>query len=235
MRLIGNGGIAQECDRNHPYLTNSAVVVRAGRAITLRELDVSACRSACILTEHDTRDVVIERDTISGSTWDGVSLNRTARARMVGNTIRDNIAAGITTEHLEDSVIEHNVVADNRTHGIYLADSYRNVVDGNRFAGNVDAGVFLTCAVRDRDPAPVRCWDASMSQANRFKGNEFVGNRRAFVVAADAAADCRAPGFVPNVSRHDRFPGGAAIDGRTERFGRCLEAVVPPAARAVPR
>jgi parallel beta-helix repeat protein len=232
MRLVGNGGAGAEVLADHPYLTNSAVVVRAGRRITLRDLEVRACRSACLLTEHHTDGVVIERDTITDSTWDGVSLNRTSRARLVGNTIRANTAAGITAEHLEDAVIADNVIADNRAHGVYLADSYRNVFDRNRLAGNTNAGIFLTCSVRHRDPGPVVCWDGSMSQANRFERNEFVANRRTFIVAADAAADCRSPGFVANVSRRDRFVPAPAVDQRPDVFGRCLEVDADGARRA---
>jgi parallel beta-helix repeat protein len=222
MRLVGNGEAGSEFLPDHPYLSNSAVVVRGGRWIALRALDVSACRSACLLTEHETRDVVIERNRIRGSTWDGVSLNRTARLRLAGNTIRDNRAAGITVEHLEDSVISRNVVAGNGSHGVYLADAYRNRFERNRFLDNVNAGVFLTCSVRFRDPDPVRCWDDSMSAANRFEANVFAGNRRDFIVAGDAAARCTRRGFVPNLSRGDRFRQAPRID-QPAWLGRCLE------------
>jgi parallel beta-helix repeat protein len=198
-------------------------VVRTGTRTTLRALDVTACRSACVVTEHDTRDLVIEDSTITGSTWDGIALNRTARARIVGNTIRDNTAAGITAEHLEDSLVERNDVRDNRAHGVYLADSYRNRFRANGFAGNTNAGVFLTCAVRDREPGRVRCWDRSMSAGNTFEDDAFVGNRRTFIVAADAAAPCTVPGFAVNVARRETYVGGSHVDEDPERFGRCLE------------
>jgi parallel beta-helix repeat protein len=235
MRLVGNGDAGAEVQTDHPYLTNSAVVVRAGRRIVLRDLDVSACRSACLLTEHDTDDVLIERAMVTGSTWDGISLNRTSHARLLHNVIRANTAAGITAEHLEDAVIADNVIADNRAHGVYLADSYRNVFDRNRLAFNTNAGIFLTCSVRLRDPGPVACWRDSMSQANRFERNEFVGNRRTFIVAADAAADCRSPGFVANVSRRDRFESAPAVDQRPDVFGRCLELVADGSVQRRPR
>jgi len=96
LRLVGGGGGGREAAPDRPYLTNSALVVRRGRNVTIRDVDASACRSACFLTEHDSRDVTIERCTVSGATWDGISLNRTARLRLVGNTIRDNTAAGVT-------------------------------------------------------------------------------------------------------------------------------------------
>jgi len=222
LRIIGGGGGGSEVQPDRPYLTNSAVVIRAGRDIDIRDLDVSACRSACILSEHDSRDVVIERTTISGSTWDGISLNRTSRARLVDNTIRHNTAAGITTEHLEDSVIEGNTIEDNRSHGVYLADSYRNRFVRNRISGNTNAGMFLTCAVRARDPDTVRCWDDSMSQANTFESNLFGANRRGYIVAADAAANCTKPGVVPNVSRGDRFLNNPSIE-QPAAYGPCLE------------
>src|SRR5262249_29802139 len=110
----------------HPFLSNSAIVVRGGRAIALRDLEITACRSACILTEQESRDVSIERNTVNGSVWDGISLNRTAKARLVGDTIRGNTAPGITTGHLVDSVIRDNIVADNRTHGLHLSDTGRS-------------------------------------------------------------------------------------------------------------
>jgi hypothetical protein len=221
LRIVGGGPGGDESSSEFPYLTNSAVVIRTGHRIALRELDVSACRSACVLTERDTRDVVIEDSTIGPSVWDGIAFNRTRGARVVGNTIHDATAAGITAEHLEDALIERNLVRHNGSHGIYLADSYNNEVRDDGFEDDVDAGVFLTCSVRDRDPGRVRCWDGSMSQGNTFEHNAFVRNRRAYVVAADAAASCRAPGFVHNVSRGDDF-GGAAVDQDVARFGVCL-------------
>jgi parallel beta-helix repeat protein len=144
LRIVGGGSGGREYHPEHAYLTNSAVVVRAGRAVVLRDLEVTGCRSACLLTEFDTRDVSITGNRVGGSVWDGISLNRTTRARLVENVIRGNTASGITTEHLEDSVVEGNVVSGNRTHGLYLSDSHRNTFTRNRFAENVLSGVFLT-------------------------------------------------------------------------------------------
>jgi parallel beta-helix repeat protein len=226
LRIVGNGDAGREAHPVHPYLTNSAVVVRSGQSITLRELDVSACRSACVLTEYQTRDVTIERNSIGGSTWDGISLNRTAAARVVDSIIRDNRAAGITAEHLEDSVIERNAITGNRSHGVYLADSYHNRFSGNRLARNTNAGVFLTCSVRHRDPGPVLCWDASMSADNTFDGNEFVANRLGYIVAADAAANCKS-GAALNVSRADRFLDNPPVEQNGARDGDCLRLEEP--------
>jgi len=128
----------------------------------------------------------------------------------------------VTAEHLEDGVIEYNTIAGNGSHGVYLADSYRNWFGRNRFARNTNAGVFLTCAVRYRDPGPVLCWDDSMSQANTFEGNVFAGNRLAYQVAADAAANCTKPGAKPNVSRDDGFVENASIEHQPADFGDCL-------------
>ena len=222
MRIVGHGRGGSEVERDHPYLTNSAVVVRGARKVTLRDLEVTACRSACILTEHDCEDVVIEDNRIAGSVWDGIALNRTARARVVGNTIDGNTAAGITAEHLERSVVEDNVVTDNGTHGLYLSDSYRNVLTRNQFAGNVLSGVFLTCAIRYHKPR-VQCWDDSMSAENVFERNEFVENRVGFTVAADAAAaSCAVPGFVANRSRGDLFARNPNEEADWTTYGPCL-------------
>jgi parallel beta-helix repeat protein len=220
LRVVGSGRVGSEFDGRHPYLTNSAVVVRAGRRVEIRGLDVSACRSACILTEHGSDDITIADNTVSGSVWDGISLNRTSRARVLGNRVRGNTGAGITTEHLEDSVVEANTVSDNLTHGVYLSDSYRNTFIDNRFTGNVLSGVFLTCAVRSHDP--VLCWDDSMSRGNTFEGNEFVGNRVGYMVAADTAANCTRPGFEANVSSDDRFVPNRNEEPDWATYGRCL-------------
>lgn len=220
LRVVGGGPGGSEHHPGYRYLTNSAVVVRAGRNVVLRDLDVGGCRSACILTEFDARDVTIERNTVAGSVWDGISLNRTVRARVVDNVVRGNTAAGITIEHLEDGIIERNVLRQNRTHGIYLADSYRNRIAGNHFLDNVLSGVFLTCAVRDR--APVACWPDSMSADNAFDGNELAGNRVGYTVAADAGAPCTKAGFVPNRSRGDRFARNPPEEPHPPAHGRCL-------------
>lgn len=232
LRIVGGGAAGGEGHPTYRYLTNSAVVVRAGRGVAIRDLDVTACRSACILTERDTRGVTIEYDRVSGSVWDGISLNRTTRAHVVGNVIRGDTAAGITADHLEDSVVERNVVAGNKTHGIYLADSRRNRFADNRLVDNVLSGAFVTCAVRERTP-PVGCWPGSMSEANEFVRNEIAGNRVGFTVAPSARADCTAPGFVPNRSIDDTFARNPRDEPYEARYGRCL-VFVPPATPARP-
>jgi parallel beta-helix repeat protein len=226
LRILGGGRGGSEVEPTHPYLTNSALVVRGGRHVRIRHVTVAACRSACILTERDSRDVTIAHNRIRDAVWDGISLNRTAKARVLHNRIRDCTAAGITTEHLESSLIADNVLRKNRTHGIYLSDSARNRIVGNRFVRNVLSGVFLTCAVERRDP-PVRCWRDSMSRANFFAQNVFVQNRVAFMVAANRAAACRGRGFVPNRSRGDRFWRNPPEAAAGTRGAGCLELVSP--------
>jgi len=221
LRIVGGGREGGEALADRPYLTNSAVVVRAGRNVTIRKTVLTACRSACILTERDTRRISVEHDDVSGSVWDGIALNRTSQARIVANMIHDNGAAGISTEHLKDSLVADNVVADNRTHGIYLSDSYHDTIARNRFVRNVLSGIFLACAVRQREP-PVRCWNDSMSAGNVFERNRFVGNRVGYMVGADAAAGCRRRGFTANRSRGDAFARNPRADPRATAFGRCL-------------
>jgi parallel beta-helix repeat protein len=221
LRIVGGGRNGHEAHPDWPFLTNSAVVVRAGRNVVLRDLDVSGCRSACLLTEKDSRDVSMIGNRIDGSVWDGISLNRTAHARITGNVIRNNTASGITAEHLEDSVLDDNVLEGNKTHGIYLADSYRNRFTGNRFVRNVLSGVFLTCAVRAREP-PVACWDRSMSAGNVFTGNELTGNRIAFTVAPDDRAPCTAPDFSANRSHGDRIARNPRTEPYPARLGSCI-------------
>ena len=58
---------------------------------------------------------------------------------MRGNHVHDNAAAGITTEHLEDSDIRDNVLERNGSQGLYLSDSR-----GNRFTGNTIRMQILT-------------------------------------------------------------------------------------------
>ncbi len=231
LRIVGAGRDGGELLPGHPYVTNSAVVVRAGRDVAIRNASITACRSACVLTELDTRQVTIEHDDIGGSVWDGIALNRTSRARVVGNTIHDNTAAGISCEHLEQSLVANNVVEGNRTHGLYLSDSYRNRIVGNRFTANVLSGVFLTCAVRDREP-PVRCWKNSMSAGNVFEGDRFVGNRVGYMVGADPSASCARRGFAPNLSGGDVFLRNPRQDPRATAFGRCVLFARPGPVRA---
>jgi parallel beta-helix repeat protein len=224
LRIVGGGAGGPEALPDRPYLTNSALVVRAGRDVTIHDVTLGACRSACLLTERDTRRITIVHADIGGSVWDGVALNRTSDARIVGNTIHDNTAAGISAEHLVGSAIADNVVRDNGTHGLYLSDSYGNTIARNLFARNVLAGVFLACAVRDRDP-PVRCWSRSMSADNVFVDGRFVDDRVGYMVGADASAPCRGRGFIPNRSRADRFLRTPRADPRATTFGRCLVSI----------
>jgi parallel beta-helix repeat protein len=234
LRIVGAGAGGSEVHPEYRYLTNSAVVVRQGRNVTIRDVHVFACRSACILTERDTRGVAIVRNVVAGSVWDGISLNRTAHAHVVGNWLRDNRAAGLTAEHLEDSVVERNVVAGNKTHGIYLADSRRNRFADNRFAGNVLSGVFLTCAVRD-GTSPVTCWKGSMSEGNDFARNVLAGNRMGFTVAPGADAPCTARSFVPNRSRGDGFSRNPRAEPYPAGYGRCLVFSTRPVRRGPAR
>ena len=221
LRIVGGGADGPEALPDRPYLTNSALVVRAGRDVTIRDVAITACRSACLLTERDTRRITIAHGDIGGSVWDGVALNRTSDARIAGNTIHDNTAAGISAEHLVRSVVADNVVRDNRTHGLYLSDSYDNTFARNVFSGNVLSGVFLACAVRDRDP-PVRCWKRSMSADNVFAHGRFVDDRVGYMVGADAFAPCGGDRFSPNVARADTFIRTPRADPRAATFGRCL-------------
>jgi parallel beta-helix repeat protein len=230
LRIVGGGRDGGETLPGHPYLTNSAVVVRAGRNVAIRRTAIAGCRSACVLTEHDTRGIVIEDDDVGGSVWDGIALNRTSRARIVRNRIHDDTASGISTEHLERSVVADNVVAANRTHGVYLSDSYRNTFVGNRVVDNVLSGVFVTCAVRYRGRV-VRCWRDSMSAGNAFERNRFVGNRVAYMVGADPSSTCARPGFVANVSRGDVFARNPRADPHATAFGRCLVRAAPTTTR----
>lgn len=223
LKIVGAGGQGSEFATGRSYLTNNGVTVRSGRGVIVRELDVSNCRSAGILTEYSSEDVTIENNTVSTATWDGISLNRALRTRVVGNTLHDNVAAGITVEHMVDSTIENNTMRQNGTHGIYLSDAYRNRIDGNHFVGNKGAGVFLTCSIRSREP--LRCWDDSMSQNNTFENNEFIGNGYAYMVAPDVQAHCNRPGLVANLSRGDLFERNPSNEPDWNTYGRCLQYV----------
>lgn len=220
MQLIGGGQSAHEFYPPRPYLSNSVVVVRAGQQVTLQHLDVSRCRSACLLTEYDSRDVTIRDNHIHGAIWDGISLNRAGPTRVIDNLIDHNTAAGITVEHLEGGLISGNRIRDNGSQGIYLADAADNRVTGNTFSHNREAGVFLTCSVHTRDP--VLCWKNSMSLNNVFQNNRFDQNRFGFQVAADAAANCRDDGRRVNLSLNNRFNGDPNQEPAPDRFGHCL-------------
>jgi parallel beta-helix repeat protein len=226
LRVVGGGWDGREYDPDYPYLMNSAVAVRGGQDIVIRGLSLSDCRSACILTEHGSRDLVIEDNVASGAYWDGLSLNDSSRVRVAGNTLQDNKAAGITIEHLEDSRIENNRLADNGSAGIYLSNAHRNLIAGNRISGNNQAAVFLTCAVVQRE-WPTRCFSDTMSQANLFERNEFLDNRFGYVIAPNRLANCSGDGFVRNQSRAEYLEPEQNREPDPERYGRCLEYADP--------
>lgn len=142
LQLIGTTDVEHEFMPERPYLSNSVVVLRAAHNVSLLDLKVSQCRSACLLSEYDSRTINIERNDVSGATWDGVSFNRSSHVRLIDNVIHDNVAAGITTEHLEDSEIRGNRLERNGSQGLYLADAYGNVFTRNQFIKNKLAGVF---------------------------------------------------------------------------------------------
>lgn len=218
LRLVG-AAAEHEFMPERPWLSNSGIIVRGGENIRLRALSLSACRSACILTERGSRQVTIDNNRVSGAVWDGVSFNRSAGIRLGNNDIRGNVAAGITAEHLEDSEIRGNIVSGNGSVGIYLSDSLRNRFVGNTVSDNLKAAIFLTCAVRFRKPQPVQCWDNSMSQGNVFERNELTLNPYGYTVGADDAANCAKPQWQANIWRDNRSDA-PNLDPQPERFGR---------------
>jgi len=220
LHLIGNHA-AHEFMPEHPYLSNSAVVVRGGHDVDLRQIVVERCRSACLLSERDTQGLAITDSDVSGATWDGVSFNRSSHVTMSGNHVHDNAAAGITTEHLEDSDIRDNVFERNGSQGLYLSDSRDNRFVGNRFVGNTRAGVFLTCSIRYRTPE-VLCWDNSMSQDNVFEHNVFEGSPYTFTIGVDRAADCKAADFKPNLWR-DNQADASGFNPPKDVYGTCVD------------
>lgn len=220
LAIIGGGHGGSEYHPARPWLTNSGVVVRAGQHIQLRRLDVAHCRSAGILTEYHSRDVLIADSQVRHSAWDGISLNRAGATRITGNTLSHNVAAGLTTEYLEDSEVSGNLFADNGSHGIYLADAYHNRVSDNRFERNRGAGVYLTCSIRTRNPT--LCWDHSMSRGNRLEHNVYTANGYGYLLGVDSAANCSQPGFEPNLSFGEVFRGNPNSEPDWSRYGYCL-------------
>lgn len=219
LQLVG-GRAEHEFMPEHPYLSNSAVVIRAGERIRLSGLKASRCRSACLLSERDSHDLLIERNDVSGADWDGVSFNSTRQLRLIDNLIHDNAAAGITTEELNDSEIRGNRLERNGSQGIYLSNARRNRFVDNQFDHNAAAGVLLACSIRYRTPQ-VLCWDDSMSQDNLFEHNRFRGNPYTYTIGADRAANCTAPGFKPNRWR-DNPAHASGFDPPVEEYGACV-------------
>ncbi|GAA3958184.1 right-handed parallel beta-helix repeat-containing protein [Allohahella marinimesophila] len=203
-----------------PYLSNSALIVRRGANITLQDLDVRHCRSACVLTEYNSSDILLANSHISDAQWDGISLNRAGPTSLVGNTIRDNVAAGITVEYMTASVFRNNIIAGNGSHGVYLADAEHNEIRDNEIEDNHLAGIFLTCSIQDHEA--VQCWEGSISRDNRFIDNVFSDNRFGYQVAVDQSANCLGWDSPRNVSSGDSFLLSPNHEPSWENFGRCL-------------
>ncbi|MET0288593.1 MAG: right-handed parallel beta-helix repeat-containing protein [Pseudoxanthomonas sp.] len=226
------GGTAEhEFMPERPYLSNSAVVIRQGQHVRLSGLQASRCRSACLLSEQQSRDLVFERNDVSHAAWDGVSFNSTSHVKLIDNNIHDNIAAGMTAEHIDDSEIRNNRFTNNGSQGIYLSDSERNTFVGNTFTGNRMAGVFLTCAIRYRNgDGGTQCWDNSMSQGNLFEGNRFDKDPYTYTIGVDNAANCASGSFTPNVWRSDNQASVGGVDIDPQRYGYCMRHEPTPGA-----
>lgn len=222
LQLVG-GKAEHEFMPERPYLSNSAVVIRSGRDIRLSGLQASQCRSACLLSERDSQDLTFEHNDVSGAAWDGVSFNRSARVKLIDNYIHDNVAAGITTEHLEDSEIRGNRLERNGSQGIYLADARRNRIIDNQFLDNRSAGVFLACSIRYRTPE-ILCWDNSMSQDNLFERNLFQGSPYTYTIGVDRAANCKAPDFKQNLWRGNQADA-SGFNPPLEMYGSCVSSL----------
>lgn len=220
LQLVG-GKAEHEFMPEHPYLSNSAVVIRAGEQVRLSGLKASRCRSACLLSERDSHDLVFERNDVFGADWDGVSFNSTHGVRLIDNYIHDNVAAGITTEELNDSEIRGNRLERNGSQGMYLSNARRNRFVDNQFTDNKSAGVFLACAIRYRTPE-ILCWDNSMSQDNLFERNVFKGNPYTYTIGADRAANCKSPGFKRNLWRGNQADA-SGFNPPVETYGSCVQ------------
>lgn len=219
LQLVG-GKAEHEFMPEHPYLSNSAVVIRAGERIRLSGLKASQCRSACLLSERDSRDLTFEHNDVSAADWDGVSFNSTHGVRLIDNYIHDNVAAGITTEELNDSEIRGNRLERNGSQGIYLSNGRRNRFVDNQFTDNKSAGVFLACSIRYRTPE-VLCWDNSMSQDNLFERNTFKGSPYTYTIGVDRAANCKNAGFKPNLWRNNQADA-TGFNPPVETYGSCV-------------
>ena len=220
LQLIG-GHAEHEFMPERPYLSNSAVVIRAGEHIRLSGLKASRCRSACLLSERDSHDLVFEHNDVFDADWDGVSFNSTRNVQLINNYIHDNVAAGVTTEELNDSEIRGNRLERNGSQGMYLSNARRNRFIDNQFTNNKSAGVFLACAIRYRTPE-ILCWDNSMSQDNLFEHNVFKGNPHTYTIGVDRAANCKGPGFTPN-RWQDNQADASGLDPSTDTFGKCVQ------------
>lgn len=179
-----------------PYLSNSGVVVRRGEEIVMRDLFVSHCRSACLLTERQTKHVIIENNHVTKAQWDGVSFNSSSHIILRNNEVRDNVAAAVTAENVEDSVIENNVFNNNGSHGIYLSDSYRNTFHHNDISHNKLSAIFFTCAIKSHDP--FQCWPNSLASDNVVTENTMMGNTHSYSFGVDDQSNCKDPNWPKN-------------------------------------
>lgn len=223
MSLIGAKDVEHEFMPEHPYLSNSAVVVRDGRDVRLTGLHASQCRSACLLTEQGSRDITLDHNDVSGAVWDGVSFNSTSNVTMTDNRVHDNVAAGITAEELRDSQIRDNVLSNNGSQGAYLSNSSGNLFAGNTFSGNHGAGVFLTCAIRFRNAdGSTQCWDNSVSQNNVFDANHFDKDPFTYTIGVDKSANCTSATFKPNIWKASNQASASGVDMDPQRYGYCV-------------
>lgn len=222
MTLVG-GQAEKEFMPERPYLSNSAVVVRKGFNVRLTRLKASNCRSACLLTEQHSDGITIDNNEVFRAIWDGVSFNSTSNVVMFDNHVHDNVAAGITAEHITDSEIRNNILANNGSQGAYLSDSSRNLFTGNTFTNNHGAGLFLTCAIRFRNgDGSTQCWDNSMSQDNVFEKNHFDKDPFTYTIGVDKAANCTSATFKPNIWKASNQATASGVDIDPQRYGYCV-------------
>ena len=225
MQLNGTTQVEHEFMPEHPYLSNSLVVIRRGKNVRLSNLQAAHCRSACLLSEYDSSDITIADNDISDAIWDGVSFNRSEKIHLIHNRIHDNRAAGMTTEHLIDSVVRNNVITRNGSQGIYLSDSQRNQIVDNTIVENKLSGILFACSIRYRTPE-ILCWDNSISQNNVVENNRFKQNPHAYTIGVDRAANCKAQGFSKNIWRNNQADT-AGLNPPVEQYGECVLADPP--------
>ena len=137
----------------HDHIAVSGLTLRGAERIRLQDLDVWSARSAGVLTEKGTRDVLVSGLDVRDSYFDGLSCNDSSSLQVFASRFTENDSAGITADcDCRDSLFDGLLILDNGQGpaglypGVYLSTVNGLTFTHNDISGHPGDGILLTMA-----------------------------------------------------------------------------------------
>lgn len=125
----------------------------------------------------------IINNVITDNNENGIAINRAAFFTITGNTVSDNIDAGISIRATDDGLIQSNIISENTDDGIYIWISNNITITDNEVESNAGSGIYQRSVtsstiggniVIGNQEDGVYVWDTAIS--TEIKGNTMANN-----------------------------------------------------------